>query len=109
MWNWEPVILLVLPGSAVLYGLGVRWLWASAGAGRGLTFWQPAAFAGGWLALLVALISPLDILSVLLFSAHMVQHELLMLIAAPLLVLGRPQVAWLWGLPRAWGRGLSRW
>src|ERR687891_249551 len=74
-WNWEPIILLVLLGSAVLYSSGVRHLWASAGVGRGLAFWQPAAFAGGWLALFVALVSPLDALSALLFSVHMVQHE----------------------------------
>ncbi|HXH12047.1 MAG TPA: cytochrome c oxidase assembly protein [Alphaproteobacteria bacterium] len=108
-WNWEPAVLLMLVGSAVLYGYGVRRLWVSAGMGRGLPFWQPAAFASGWLVLVVALISPLDALSALLFSAHMVQHELLMVIAAPLLVLGRPQVAWLWGMRRAWGRGLGRW
>ena len=34
-----------------------------------------------------------------LFSAHMAQHEILMLISAPLLVLGRPLVPYLWGLP----------
>lgn len=108
-WHWEPVILLMLVGSAVLYGYGVRRLWASAGMGRGLPCWHPMAFASGWLVLVVALISPLDTLSALLFSAHMVQHELLMVIAAPLLVLGRPQIAWLWGMPRAWGQDLGRW
>jgi cytochrome c oxidase assembly factor CtaG len=40
--------------------------------------------------LVVALVSPLDGLGAALFSAHMVQHELLMIVAAPLLVLGRP-------------------
>jgi len=30
---------------------------------------------------------------------HMVQHELLMRIGAPLLIVGRPIVPWLWGLP----------
>lgn len=109
MWTWEPVLLLVLLGSAVLYGIGVQRIWASAGTGRGLACWQPVAFAAGWLTLSMALISPLDTLSSLLFSAHMVQHELLMVIAAPLLVLARPPVAWLWGLPRPWSQGLGRW
>ena len=36
----------------------------------------------------------------MLFSVHMVQHELLMLVAAPLVVLGRPLVPLLWALPR---------
>ena len=53
-----------------------------------------AAFAAGIGALVVALLSPLDALSDVLFSAHMGQHELLMLVAAPLLVMGKP---WLTG------------
>jgi cytochrome c oxidase assembly factor CtaG len=43
-----------------------------------------------------------------LFSAHMVQHELLMVVAAPLLLLGRPLVAMLWALPRAWRQAVGR-
>jgi putative membrane protein len=39
-----------------------------------------------------------------LFSAHMLQHEAMMIVAAPLLVLGRPFAFWLWGLPPAWRR-----
>ena len=44
----------------------------------------------GWTTLVVALVSPVDTLGEVLFSAHMIQHELLMLIAAPLLILARP-------------------
>src|SRR5690606_24039407 len=43
---------------------------------------------------------PLDALGEVLFSAHMVQHELMMLVAAPFLVLSRPSSALLQGLPR---------
>jgi cytochrome c oxidase assembly factor CtaG len=50
------------------------------------------------------LVSPLDPLGSQLFSAHMVQHELLMIVAAPLLVLGRPLAAWAWALPFEWRR-----
>jgi putative membrane protein len=57
----------------------------------------------------LALVSPLDQLGTALFSAHMAQHALLMLLAAPLLSCSRPLVALLWGLPRAWRRQLSRW
>jgi putative membrane protein len=32
----------------------------------------------------------------------MTQHEILMLVSAPLLVLGRPLIAFLWALPPAW-------
>ena len=39
----------------------------------------------------------------------MVQHETLMLIAAPLLVISRPLVTFLWALPFEWRRSLGRW
>jgi cytochrome c oxidase assembly factor CtaG/cytochrome c2 len=50
---------------------------------------------------MAALLSPLHRLGEVLFSAHMAQHELMMVVAAPLLVLGRPLVAWAWALPFA--------
>jgi putative membrane protein len=49
-----------------------------------------------------AVLPPLHELSEDLFSAHMVQHELLMTVAAPLIVLGRPLIVALWLLPRDW-------
>jgi putative membrane protein len=49
--------------------------------------------------LAIALLSPLDRLSDITFSAHMTQHELLMVLAAPLLVLARPLDTYLWALP----------
>jgi putative membrane protein len=58
--------------------------------------WQVLAFLGGWISAVIALLSPLDRLSDILFSAHMAQHEILMLVAAPLLVLGKPLVVMLW-------------
>jgi cytochrome c2 len=38
----------------------------------------------------------------------MVQHQVLMLLAGPLLVLGRPFQVWPWALPRHWRGGLHR-
>ena len=68
------------------------------------------AFAGGWLALHVALVSPLDASGKALFSAHMVQHLVLILIAAPLLVSGSPLIAFLWALPTRKSRHtVGRW
>jgi putative membrane protein len=87
----------------------VRRLWREAGRGRGVRRWEALSFAGGWLALAVALASPLHPWGNALFAAHMTQHELLMLVAAPLLVLGKPVVATLKALPRAWVAALLRW
>jgi putative membrane protein len=58
--------------------------------------------------LMLALLSPLHALGGQLFSAHMLQHELLMLVAAPLLVLGRPFMPCLRGLPLLCRRAVGR-
>lgn len=95
-WTWEPITIGLLVLSAVLYARGVGALWARAGTGQGIHVWEATAFGLGLLSLGVALLSPLAWLSTLLFSAHMTQHETLMLVSAPLLVFGRPLLAVLW-------------
>jgi cytochrome c oxidase assembly factor CtaG len=67
------------------------------------------AYAAGLLTLVVALVSPLDALGSALLSAHMAQHLLLIAVAAPLLVLGQPPLALLWGLAEPRRRQLGRW
>lgn len=107
-WVLEPWVVLCLALSLGWYALGVRRLWRHAGSGRGLRRWRVACFVTGWLALVAALLSPLDSLGSWLFWAHMLQHELLMVLAAPLMVLGRPLAAWAWALPPPWRRVLGR-
>ncbi len=101
-----PATLPLLAAAAALYACGVARVWRRAGAGRGIGPHHVACFTGGWVALVLALLSPIDTLSQRHFWAHMVQHELLMVVAAPLVVLGRPLEAWTWALPRQW-RGIS--
>ena len=108
-WNWDLLILASLALAGWRYAGGVGSLWQRAGSGRGVSGWRVAAFSGGLLALFIALISPLDALSGALFSAHMVQHLLLMMVAAPLLVLGAPPVALTWALPQRWRARVGRW
>jgi putative membrane protein len=60
---------------------------------------RAVAFAAGLASVGLALLSPLDRWGAQLFALHMIQHEMLMLIAAPLLVIGRPLPLWLWALP----------
>jgi cytochrome c oxidase assembly factor CtaG len=107
-WGLEPGSMIGLALSAWLYARGVRRLWAASGHGRGVRPWEAACFAGGWFALFVALVSPLHPWGRVLFSAHMTQHEVLMLVAAPLLVLGRPLVVFAWALPLNWARAIGR-
>jgi putative membrane protein len=106
-WSWEPGVIAGLSLSACLYFQGIRKLWREAGVGHGVHEWEAGAYALGWLSLLVALVSPLHAWGRVLFSAHMTQHEVLMLIAAPLLVLGRPLLPFLWALPLKWARTIG--
>ena len=108
-WTWDPAVVLGLVAGAWVYARGVRALWRRAGAGRGIRRWQAAGGALGLVTLFLALVSPLDALSSALFSAHMVQHLLLILLAAPLLVLGRLQIAGLWALRPGARRRLTAW
>lgn len=65
------------------------------------------AFAAGSCAMVVALASPLEAASADLASAHMVQHILLMLVAAPLLAWSTPSAAIVRGVPRSALRALA--
>jgi cytochrome c oxidase assembly factor CtaG/cytochrome c2 len=97
-WVFAPGIAIPLLISGLWYLLGTR-------RAVGLRTWDISCFWTGWISLVIALVSPLHPLGEALFSAHMAQHELLMVVAAPLLVLGRPIVAFLWALPLS----LRRW
>jgi putative membrane protein len=56
-----------------------------------------------------ALVSPIDSLSAELSWVHMVQHMILMMVAAPLLVLGHPGFVALWALPLSWRQKIGGW
>src|SRR5438874_7453140 len=108
-WVFDPISLACVLASGALYVAGVSRLWARAGRGCGVPLWQLGAFAGGWIALVLALLSPVAAISEVLFSVHMTQHEILILVAAPLLVLGRPIIPFLWALSPRWRLRLGTW
>ncbi|MCC7420544.1 MAG: cytochrome c oxidase assembly protein [Planctomycetaceae bacterium] len=108
-WNWDPVLLLNLAILWWLYGRGLTRLWRRGGVGRGIGLRQPIAFLTALATLFVALVSPLDALSGELASAHMVQHLLLILVAAPLFVVAAPMPLILGGLPKPLRREVGRW
>lgn len=108
-WSLEPLALTTLAASALVYANGLSKLWRRAGVGHGIRRWQAAAFAGGLVSLFIGLVSPLNTLAAMLFSAHMVQHLVLVVVAAPLLVLGWPLLPVLWALPPSHRRRLGLW
>ena len=93
------MLVISLAALAVVYVAGIIRLWRHAGYGRGIRVFDVLAFSVGWLSLVVALSSPLDELSERSQTAHMIQHELLMVIAAPLVAISLPLVATLWAMP----------
>lgn len=104
-WSFDPLVVVPLFVAHWGYGRGVLRLWARAGRWRGIGALHVLSFALGELALVVALVSPLDQLGGTLLSAHMAQHGLLVAVAPPLLLIGRPGAAFAWALPAGWRKG----
>lgn len=74
--------------------------------------WRAASFYAGLVVILGALASPIDTQAEKLFWVHMVQHVMLLTIAAPLIVLGRPWSS-IWrplplGMRRSVAKAISR-
>lgn len=101
-WNLDPVVLaLLVAATAAVFRSWSRRRDRRSGA--------EAAFALlGISALAIGLVSPLDATGHALVSVHMVQHLLLILVAAPLLALSAPRRTFALGGPnplaRAWRR-----
>ena len=93
---------LLTPLTAWVYLRG--WRVARLTRPRELPPWRAACFVAGLFTIWVALASPIDALDSFLILAHMTQHLLLISLAPPLLLAGRPVVPLLRGLPRAFVR-----
>jgi putative membrane protein len=103
-WNLDPLLITGLLLAVWTYRRGrVR------GPQRAADIRRTWCFAGALIVLVVALISPVDAMSGVLASAHMVQHVLLILVAAPLLALSAPSSTLLRGAPPALRRAPGRW
>jgi len=100
-WTFDPWVVIPLLVLGVCCAVGNWVLWQrSAATGRNPRGRRALAFFGSWLSLAVALVSPLHWLGEHLFSFHMIEHEILMAVSAPLLAVARPIGALLWSLPR---------
>lgn len=95
-----------LAAAAGLYLLGWRRLAATRRGGSVVPRWRAAAYFAGLLLVGVGLLSPIATFSSLFLFMHMIQHMLLIM-AAPLILLGSPLVPLLWALPRGLRRELG--
>jgi putative membrane protein len=102
VWDQATLAALTILGS--LYWLGARELRVRGAATSRI---ERIAFAAGWLTLVVSILPWFDAEVLGRFSAHMAQHELMMLVGAPLVVAGRPFATSLWALPERWRRGVA--
>jgi putative membrane protein len=96
----EWVLLFLLAFAGAWYGAGYYRVWQSSRTGRAVLMQRGALFAGGWSVIAASLLSPLHELGGRSFTAHMIEHELLMLVAAPLIAFARPIGIFIWALPR---------
>lgn len=99
-WTLDPAVTLPLLLAATLYAIGFARLRARAERGRAKLSRSAWLYSAGWLTLAGSLVSPLHEAGEQSFTMHMIEHELLMLVAALLLVVARPGPVLLWGLPR---------
>jgi putative membrane protein len=99
-WHLDACCVAAVLLVPLAYTAGLLRLWHRAGVGRGAGVGDVALFTAGWLAVAVSVLSPLHALGTRIFAVHMVEHEILMIVAAPLLVLARPMPVLLWALPQ---------
>lgn len=102
-WSFDPVALVGLLVGAAAYLWAVRRVDAAHPTNRHPR-WRTWLFLGGLAAIGAALLSPIEAYEGVLFSVHMVQHMLLQLVAAPLLLAGAPITLTLRVASPAWRR-----
>jgi len=94
-WTLDPILVVPLGLALVVYAVG----WARLSK-RASSPPRPALFLSGWTVLTFSLVSPLHEAGERSFTMHMIEHELIMLIATLLLAASRAGGVLAWGLPR---------
>jgi putative membrane protein len=105
-WRADPFAAACVAVALLLYAAGLR-----ASGVRAVSRARAASFMSGVAIALLATVSPLHAAADATFTGHMVQHLVLMLVAAPLVVAGRPALVASLALPlavRRFGRTVAR-
>ena len=104
-WEWRFVVIAFVGLSSSVYINGfthIRTL-RSRSTSRDVVglvpYWRLLSYLSGLLCIILALLSPVEVLAGQLFFMHMIQHMLLVMCAPPLLLVSNPFPILLWGLP----------
>jgi putative membrane protein len=95
-WSFEPWVIGPLILFALLFMIGsnqIRQRGKADRRGSMILYWT------GLVSIALALISPLHEYGEHVFTAHMIEHEILMVVGVPLIVASRPGAIFLWGMP----------
>jgi cytochrome c oxidase assembly factor CtaG len=101
-WSFALWITVPLALSAVLWCIGFARHWRRSHAGRELLRREALFFGFAWMVLALSVLSPLHAAGERSFTMHMIEHELIMMLAAPLFALARPLPTMLWGFAQPW-------
>ena len=105
-WTLDPLLVGLLGLTLMIFLLGWRRFAARASKSNG----RPVLFLAGWTVLTLALVSPIHAAGEQSFTMHMIEHELIMLVATLLLAASGVGATLAWGLPRPLRRAIgSRW
>ena len=101
-WTLDPMLVGPLGLALLVYLTGWRRL-----SKRASTPVRPGLFLSGWIVLSLSLTSPLHEAGEMSFTMHMIEHELIMLVATFLFAASSSGGVLAWGLPRALRQGLA--
>ncbi len=108
-WPIDPAVVVGLIITAALYWVGIRYARERGIERRHLAPWRTALFVLALVVIFFTLDSPLDTWADTFVWAHMVQHELLTMVAAPLLLFSQPFMLIWRGVPLGARRTTLRW
>jgi putative membrane protein len=102
-WEFDPLVVIPLALALLCFLVGQWRLGQRSNVARNRSW----LFVGGWVVLTLALVSPLHEGGESSFTLHMIEHELIMLVATLLLAASNAGGILAWGLPAAARRALG--
>ncbi len=105
---WAVGAIVALCGLGILYGKGIQDLWQRRTTGDVISVPRAMLFAAGLAAVAAAITGPVHEMAERSFTGHMVQHMLLITVAAPLLGAGGAALPVMLALPRPIRRGFNK-